>query len=130
MTTIRWPDNRTFAFSIFDDPDAQTFAGLSSVYDFLSNAGLRTTVGVWPCGPTRERNSVGETCRNLEYRKYVQELSARGFEIGYHNAAPHSSFRQETADGLDAFADFFGGCPVTMANHYNAEAMYWGKYRL
>ncbi|MBV9179753.1 MAG: hypothetical protein JO356_00455 [Acidobacteria bacterium] len=128
--TIKWPGNRTFAFSIFDDPDSQTVTGLRAVYDYLSDAGLRTTVGVWPYGPTRERNSDGETCCNLEYRKYVRELSGRGFEIGFHLAAPHSCSRQETASGLDAFADYFGDFPITMANHYNSEAIYWGKYRL
>jgi len=127
---IKWPNNRSFAFSVFDDPDSQTLRGLRSVYDFLSDAGLRTTVGVWPCGPTREANSPGETCRNIEYRKYIQELSGRGFEVGYHNTTSHSSFRSEIADGLDIFAEHFGRFPITMANHYNAEAIYWGRDRL
>lgn len=106
--TVKWPGNRAFAFTIFDDPDAQTLSGLRIVYDFLSNADLRTTVGVWPCRPVRERNSYGATCANIEYRKYVQDLSRSGFEIGYHNTTPHSSFRAEIADGLDKFSEFFG----------------------
>jgi hypothetical protein len=126
----KWPGNHTFAFTVFDDPDSQTLAGLRSVYDFLADAGLRTTVGVWPCGPTRETNSPGQTCQDIEYRKYVQGLSAGGFEVGYHNTTAHSSFRSEIADGLKVFADYFGQSPITMANHYNAEAIYWGRDRL
>jgi hypothetical protein len=127
---MKWPDNRAFAFSVFDDPDSQTTAGLQTVYGFLSDAGLRTTIGVWPRPPIRERNSPGQTCGDPKYRKCVEHLASRGFEIGYHNTSPHSSFRNEIVDGLDAFSDMFGKSPITMANHYNAEAIYWGKDRL
>jgi len=127
---IKWPGGKAFAFTIFDDPDSQTLSGVRSVYDFLSDAGLRTTVGVWPCGPTRERNSPGETCAGIEYRQYIQELSRRGFEAGYHNTTAHSCFRKEIAKGLETFTDCFGSAPITMANHYNAEAIYWGRDRL
>jgi hypothetical protein len=65
---MKRPDGRAFAL-VFDDPDAQTLAGVRSIYDFLSNSGLRTSVGVWPCGPTREMNSYGETCAHIEYRQ-------------------------------------------------------------
>jgi hypothetical protein len=128
--TAKWPGGHAFAFSLFDDPDSQTLGGARMVYDFLSGAGLRTTVGVWPSGPTRQRNSYGETCANVEYCQYIQELKSRGFEVGYHNTTAHSCLRNEIADGLDRFTDFFGDAPITMANHYNAEAIYWGKHRL
>ncbi|HZS54833.1 MAG TPA: hypothetical protein VFA65_10550 [Bryobacteraceae bacterium] len=128
---IRWPDNRTFAFSVFDDPDAQTLDGCRAVYDFLAGLGLLTTIGVWPCRPVREPNSPGETCGNDDYLAYVRDLQARGFEIGYHNTTPHSSFREEIAEGLRVFRGYFGHeRPITMANHYNAEAIYWGCDRL
>ena len=127
---MNWPGNHAFAFSVFDDPDSQTTAGLRTVYDFLSDAGLRTTIGVWPRAPLRERNSPGATCGDTEYRNSVLELAKRGFEIGYHNTTPHSSFRNEIIDGLDAFSELSGNNPITMANHYNAEAIYWGKERL
>ena len=103
---------------------------MRTVYDFLANAGLKTTVGVWPCRPARERNSYGVTCANLEYRKYVQGLSRAGFEVGYHNTTAHSSYRSEIAGGLDTFGEIFGNNPITMSNHYNAEAIYWGKDRV
>lgn len=128
---IGWPNNRDFAFTVFDDPDAQTLDGCRTVYDFLTDLGIRTTIGVWPCAPIREPNSAGETCGNQSYLAYVQELQRRGFEIGYHNTTPHSSFTEEIAGGLRAFRSYFGiDRPITMANHYNAEAIYWGTDRL
>ncbi len=127
---MEWPDGKDFAFTVFDDPDAQTLEGCRSVYDFLIQSGLRTTIGVWPCAPTRQPNSGGETCGNPEYLRYVQELARYGFEIGYHNTTPHSSIRHEIMGGITAFHDHFGDTPLTMANHYNAEAIYWGSNRL
>lgn len=127
---MHWPSGKSFGFTIFDDPDAQTLSGCRMVYDFLADLGFRTTVGVWPSAPIREPNSPGETCANPEYRRYIQQLRTGGFEVGYHNTTAHSSFRQEIADGLDAFQNYFGDSPLTMANHYNAEAIYWGQSRL
>ena len=128
---VQWPENRSFAFTIFDDPDAQTIDGCRAVYDFLADLGFRTTIGVWPCRPTREPNSAGETCGNEEYLAYVHGLQTQGFEIGYHNTTPHSSFREEIVEGLRLFRGYFGQeHQITMANHYNAEAIYWGSDRL
>lgn len=128
---LLWPGNRSFAFTIFDDPDAQTLEGCRGVYDFLSDLGLRTTVGVWPCAPIRAANSEGETCGNERYLSYVLNLQKSGFEIGYHNTTPHSCFRNEVEEGLRVFHHHFGSeQPITMANHYNAEAIYWGSDRL
>ena len=36
----------------------------------------------------------------------------------------------EIAGGLDTFGQIFGNNPITMSNHYNAEAIYWGKDRV
>jgi hypothetical protein len=127
---MEWPDSKDFAFTVFDDPDAQTLAGCRKIYDFLAELGLRTTIGVWPCAPIREPNSPGETCGNVEYLSYIQELQRGGFEVGYHNTTPHSSPRHEIAAGLTTFCGYFGAAPITMANHYNAEAIYWGYHRL
>jgi len=127
---MQWPSGKTFAFTIFDDPDGQTMDGCQTVYDYLSKAGFRTTIGVWPRAPVREPNSPGEDCANPDYRRYIKQLQQTGFEVGYHNTTPHSSFRQEIADGLDAFRCYFGDAPLAMANHYNAEAIYWGQSRL
>ena len=128
---IAWPEERQFAFTVFDDPDAQTLDGCRTVYDFLAGLGFRTTIGVWPCPPVREANSPGETCGNQQYLSYVHTLQAHGFEVGYHNTTPHSCTREEIAEGLRVFGSYFEPKhPITMANHYNAEAIYWGSDRL
>ncbi len=125
-----WPDGKSFAFTIFDDPDAQTLEESQRVYGFLEECGLRTTKGVWPKGPTRTPNSPGETCANPTFLSHVRGLQSRGFEIGYHNATPHSAIREETIEALKLFKDYFGRYPSSMSNHYNAEAIYWGSARL
>ncbi|MEO8000008.1 MAG: hypothetical protein ABI852_21325 [Gemmatimonadaceae bacterium] len=128
---IVWPDGKKFAFTIFEDPDKQSLEQSHEVYGFLSDTGFRTTPGVWILEPgEKRRNSEGETCANPEYRAWMQELQRRGFEIGLHSIAPASMTREEIRDGLNKFREYFGGDPETMANHYNADAMYWGPARL
>jgi hypothetical protein len=125
----RWPDGRAFAFTVFDDPDAQSCEDGRVLYSFLADLGFRTTRGVWPGGAVRTPNSPGDTCANQEYRDHTLALQAQGFEVGYHNTTCHTSVRDETIAGLDTFRSYFGHDPSAMANHYNAEAIYWGDAR-
>jgi hypothetical protein len=127
---VTWPEGRRFAFTIFDDPDAQQLEGTRLVYSFLADLGIRTTVAVWPVAPRRKPNSPGETCANPAYRNFLLELKERGFEIAFHNATPHSSTREETIEAVDVFERYFAASPSSMANHYNEEAIYWGTARL
>lgn len=128
---VTWPEGKTFAFTIFDDPDAQTLDQCRAVYRFLGDQGFRSTMGVWAIEPGEaRRNSGGETCANPAYRAWAQHLQSQGFEIGFHNAAPATLSRDEILNGLDAFQEYFGADPLTMANHYNGDAMYWGPARL
>jgi hypothetical protein len=128
---ISWPGGKQFAFTIFEDPDALTIEQSRETYGFLAEQGFRTTAGVWTLDPgDARRNSPGITCDNAEYRGWMQELQAAGFEIGLHSVAPGSLTRPEIEVGLARFREYFGGDPVTMANHYNADAMYWGPARL
>ena len=127
---IAWPNGKQFAFSVFDDPDAQTCEQGRAVYGFLAELGFRTTRGVWPAPAIRTPNSDGETCANVAYRRHTLELQAHGFEVGFHNATKHASTRAETIDGLNLFEGCFGHNPRAMANHYNEEAIYWGSARL
>lgn len=129
-TPVQWPDGRRFAFTVFDDPDAQTVEGGKRVYGLLGDLGFRTTRGVWPGAAIRPPNSGGASCEDVEYRSHTQHLQAAGFEVGYHNHTKHSSRRDEIIGGLDAFRDYFGHDPSAMANHYNADAIYWGPARL
>ena len=127
---ITWPEGKSFAFTVFDDPDGHTWESRKFVYPFLGDLGFRTTRAVWPMGPLRERNSNGETCDDPEYLEDCQRLQEQGFEIGYHCAAPHSCTREEVIESLERFRKYFGQYPSAMANHYNADAMYWGQARL
>ena len=128
---IIWPDNHSFAFTVFDDPDSQTMEASRAVYGFLADCGLRTTKGVWPVLGHGIPSDHGLTCADAEYLRWLKQLQASGFEIGYHNATSHTSVREETILGLDAFAAQFGHHPNSMANHYFCEeGIYWGENRL
>lgn len=127
---ITWPESRQFAFTIMDDPDGQRLPTTKLVYSFLAELGFRTTIAIWPLAPQRKTNSGGLTCADPEYRALLQYLQSLGFEIAFHNAAPHSATREETLEALELFEQYFGSPPSTMANHYNQEAIYWGAARL
>jgi hypothetical protein len=101
-----------------------------SVYSLLADLGFRTSIGVWPLGARREKNSGGQTCANPEYLAFLQQLQQKGFEIAFHNAAPHPSYREEVIESLDLFEQYFGAAPRSMANHYNTDAIYWGSSRI
>src|SRR5262249_46655683 len=129
--TIDWPGGRRFAFTVFDDPDAQTLESGRPVYELLTDLGVRTTKGVWPIRGIGRPSDCGQTCAEPEYRTWVEGLQRLGFEIGYHNATSHTSPREETERGLATFKQYFGAYPGAMANHYAcAEAIYWGEHRL
>lgn len=128
---IVWPDGKKFAFTVFDDPDSQTFETTQAVYTFLRDLGFRTTKGVWPLAPRREASDPGLTCGDVRYVEYLRQMQQWGFEIGYHNATSHTSTREETLEGLARFAELFGHQPRVMAHHYFCdENMYWGEGRL
>lgn len=128
--SVSWPESKRFAFTIFDDPDSQDEATSRLIYSFLEDLGFRTTKAVWPLEARRTPNSPGETCASPSFRRHCQQLQERGFEIAFHNATLHSCRREETIEALEKFREYFGHDPVTMANHYNEEAIYWGPARL
>jgi hypothetical protein len=124
-----WPNGSRFAFTIFDDPDGQPLAQSRVVYSNLEDLGFLTTKAIWLLEP-ETRNSGGETCQSREFLTWSLDLQSRGFEIGYHNGAPGALRRVSIIRSLDLFRDYFGHDPVSMANHYNDEAIYWGGARL
>jgi hypothetical protein len=128
---IQWPEGKTFAFTIFDDPDGQTIPMGRPIYNLLAELGLRTTKGVWPIWGARPRTDNGGSCDDADYLEWCLELQSAGFEIGYHNATQYTSERAQTLRGLTRFADLFGDERVTMSNHYNCdEGIYWGEHRV
>jgi hypothetical protein len=126
---VAWPDDHRFAFTVFDDPDAQTLEDSREVYALLEDLGFRTTKGLWILEPP-ERNSPGETCESPAYREHCCEVQQKGFELAYHNGAPGTLTRSEIVRSLDLFRSYFGQDPTSMANHYNDDAIYWGTDRL
>jgi hypothetical protein len=129
---INWPQGKSFAFTIFDDTDRSTLENARPVYDFLADIGIFTTKSVWPVTGADEPMVVGgSTCDDQEYLKWLQHLQTKGFEIGWHNAAYHSSTREITKLGLERFSQYFGHYPRAMANHTTCEeGIYWGPNRL
>jgi hypothetical protein len=132
MSNSPWPDGKAFAFTVFDDPDSQTFETGREVYALLRDLGFRTTKAVWPLRGNRKPSDNGITCADdPKYVEWLLGLKKSGFEIGYHNATLHTSERAETRAGLDRFAGLFGHPPKSMAHHYYCdENLYWGEHRL
>ncbi len=130
-TGIGWPEEKTFAFSVFDDTDGETLENARPVYDLLSELGLMTTKSVWIYDHPDAPRWAGQSCEDPEYRAWLNELEHRGVEIGYHGARCLSSPREVTVAALDRFREMFGQDPVTFANHdRNGEGMYWGPARV
>lgn len=128
---ISWPEGKSFAFTIFDDPDSQTPEASRAVYGLLQDLGFRTTKGVWPVRGPREASDYGATCGDSSYRDWVLNLQRAGFEIALHNITSHTSFREEIIAGLDEFERRFGHRPRSYAQHYYCnENIYWGDGRL
>ena len=131
MTRVVWPGNKAFAFTVFDDPDAQTIERGKAAYDLLIDCGFRTTKAVWPVRGPGQPSDGAMTCAEPEYLKWALELQARGFEIGWHGATLHTSRREETIAGLDKFREYFGQYPAAMAQHFFCEEnVYWGDGRV
>ena len=127
----RFPDNKTFAFSVFDDTDEATVANVGPVYRLLAELGIRTTKSVWALANVPGAPLGGETLQDPGYLTFVRGLQADGFEIGFHNARNGDSPREVTAQGLATFAELLGSPPRTHCNHCdNRENLYWGPERL
>ncbi len=90
-----WPDGKRFAFTVFDDTDSATLENVKGVYDFLADRGFRTTKSVWVAAgdPSRGKNA-GQTCADPDYTRWLLDLQAKGFEIGFHNATWHGLERE------------------------------------
>ena len=128
---IEWPDGKAFAFTIFDDTDLATLENLRDVYAFLADLGFRTTKSVWPVRGEGEPRFGGITCEDPDYLAWTMDLQARGFEIGFHGAAPSTSLRGRTIFAIEQFREMYGHYPLSMANHSNlGESIYWGPDRV
>ena len=128
---IPWPNNKQFAFTIFDDTDRSNLKDNRLVYQCLNELNFKTTKSVWMIDGNKPTKDSGVTCDDKIYLNWLLELKNKGFEIGYHNTTYHSSYRQEIEEGLEKFVKIFNQSPTVMANHSaNQENIYWGSHRV
>jgi hypothetical protein len=131
-SAVRYPDGREFAFSILDDADNGTVESVGPIYELLHHLGFRTTKTVWPvdCPEGSVDYFAASTMADEGYRRFAQQLQARGFELTWHCATMESSTRDRTVRGLEAFKQYFGHYPTLHCNHgQNRENIYWGPKR-
>ncbi len=127
----RFPDNKKFAFTVFDDTDLSTVANVGPVYRFLSDIGVHTTKSVWPLPAVPGAPIGGATLADEPYLEWVRELQKDGFELALHNAQNDDARREVTERGLERFRKLLGHYPRTHCNHHNnRENIYWGPARL
>lgn len=131
MTRIDWPDQKLFAFTIFDDTDNARLEDVRIVYDFLLELGFRTTKSVWVLDPDEEPRIGGENLTNRQYLDYCLELARRGVEIALHNVSAGHNLRGVTEEGIRILNDYLDRPLKSFANHAdNKENIYWGGKRL
>ncbi|MDZ4722836.1 MAG: hypothetical protein SGI97_02860 [candidate division Zixibacteria bacterium] len=126
-----WPNNKQFAFTIFDDTDLATLQNVGPVYSLITDLGFHITKSVWPFAGTLPHPTMGATCEDAEYVDWLFRLREQGHEIGYHMATWHTSNRERTELALQRFEKLLGSSPSAMANHSSCEEnIYWGPDRL
>jgi hypothetical protein len=126
-----WPDNKTFAFTIFDDTDGTTLQNGPPIYGFLHELGILTTKSIWPRSGSESAKFGGSTCDDVEYLRWAKDLQAKGFELALHNVTYHSSERRDIIAGLEQFRRYFGHYPRIHVNHAGCkDSLYWGEARL
>jgi len=129
---LRYPHNKSFALTIFDDTDVATLGNIKPVYDHLLSLGILTTKTVWPL-PSNHRPSDysgSHTLQDKPYADYIKELSNNGIEIAFHGASMESSTRDKTLEAIKIFYETLGFYPRSYSCHSNnAENLYWGSDR-
>ena len=127
---VTWPEEKSFAFSIFDDTDNATVENIRPVYALLNELGIKITKTVWPLRSDPGDRFFSQSLQNQDYLDFILELQASGFEIGYHGARGGSNPRQITLEALDLFREKLGHDPYAYAHHAPAlENLYWGGQR-
>ena len=131
MNKPNWPNNKSFAFSVFDDTDRATLENTQAVYEILSERGVYTTKSVWVQPPEQKPRIPGVDLSDEAYRRYTQELQSRGFEIALHNVSASHNTTTANRKGFERFHQYLDAYPRSFANHAdNRENIYWGYKRL
>ncbi len=95
----------------------------------LYENGVLITKTVWVY-PPRDEPSSGDSLQNPEYLKFIQDIQAKGFEIGLHNVGSGDYTRDEILEGLEEYREKLGGYPDIHINHsYNKDSIYGGHKR-
>jgi hypothetical protein len=128
---IRFPGERKFAFTVFDDTDNSNVENIGPVYRLLTELGMRTTKSVWILPCSSQAPFGGATLQDCAYLDFIRNLKQDGFEIAIHNVRNYDATREEVRCGLDEFDRLTGELPRTHANHaFNRDNLYWGSGRL
>ncbi|ODS09752.1 hypothetical protein [Vibrio scophthalmi] len=123
-----WPNNKNFAFTIFDDTDNSTIGNTKVVYDYLIEKGLLTSKSVWVWKP--RGGFKGDTLSDEGYLKWVNDLKEQGVEICLHNIGDGLFSRNEIEKGLEKFEIDIGYPPLIHCNHSgNKDSLYWWSNR-
>jgi len=131
MNRLKYPSDKAFAFSIFDDTDVATLDSIRPLYDYMHELGLLTTKSVWSLNYADDSDYQGShTLEHPAYAEYMRELKNRGFEIGFHGASMESSTRDNIEQAFRGYTQTFGDTPDIYAAHsYNRDNLYWGEAR-
>lgn len=130
--SVTFPDGKRFAFSIIDDTDMAMLERVRPLYELLDRYKIHTTKTVWVLEGSElsHEPNHGDSLRNPEYRTFIQELQAKGFEIALHGVRGGSSSRKDIVTGLEEFRAALGQYPSIHVNHsLNRDNVYWGKHR-
>jgi hypothetical protein len=133
MTKLIYPEQKKFAFTIFDDTDYATVENVKPIYELLLRLNIFTTKSVWVFPPNDNENKYynSQTLSTPEYLDFVRWLCKSGFEIAFHNSSMDSNVREVTISSIERFKELLDFYPNVHANHdLNKENIYWGKERL
>ena len=99
----RFPNNKRFAFTVFDDTDRSNRENIEPVYRFLAEIGIITTKSVWPLKSVASARNGESTLQEKDYLDFILWLQSHGFEIGLHNVRNHDATRDVIELGFDQF---------------------------
>ena len=78
---IVWPNNKKFAFTIFDDTDRSNLEDSRLIYQYLNKLGFKTTRSVWIKQGNKGNNTEGVTCDEKSYLDWLLEIKNKGFDV-------------------------------------------------
>ena len=76
---ISWPNNKKFAFTVFDDTDGANLKDNQLIYQYLDELGFKTTKSVWVVQGNNGSKEEGITCEDNEYLNWLLVLKKKRF---------------------------------------------------